>query len=270
MSYEAELRIARELARKAGRALFRHYSGNTKSWKKPQGDLVTIADLESDEIIRRDLTKAFPGDLIISEEKTADMTSHIPESRVWIVDPMDGTKEFTQKIPEFAVSIALVENGKPVVGVVFNPVADVLVWAKQGGGTFRNTERVQISKTYQLDRAIVFASRSEVHQGLFRKHKSWFQELRPVGSIAWRLACVACGTADLSISFSPKNEWDVCAGDLLVREAGGTYRSFSGKNHLYNQIDTLVAEDTIAGPSELVNAFIQCERERASSKKETS
>ena len=122
MSYERELEVALEAAREAGAILLRHYEAGTKSWEKSEGNPVTLADLESDRDIQARLRKAFPDDAILSEETRAD-PARTRARRAWIVDPMDGTKEFTQKIPEFGVSIALTEAGEPVVGVILNPVA---------------------------------------------------------------------------------------------------------------------------------------------------
>ena len=177
---------------------------------------------------------------------------------------MDGTKEFTKKIPEFAVSIALVENGEPMMGVVLNPAADVTVWASKGDGTFRDGKRVRVSSVDRLEDSVMIASRTEISREKFKNHEGWFGEIRPVGSIAWKLACIACGEGDLNISLAPKNEWDVCAGDVLVREAGGIYTAFDGSTRVYNQADPLIEAFMAAGPPQLVRAF--CERERARSR----
>jgi myo-inositol-1(or 4)-monophosphatase len=187
----------------------------------------------------------------------------VQQRRVWIVDPLDGTKEFTRKIPEFGVSIALVEDGEPVVGVVHNPPAGVSVWASRGGGCWRDGRRVAISACTELSRAVLVASRTETSRGRLEPYEGWFREIRPVGSIAWKLACIASGDGDLNISVAPKNEWDVCAGDLLVREAGGRYVDFEGRPRIYNQEETLIAAGMAAGPDALLDAFFARERERS-------
>ncbi len=107
----------------------------------------------------------------------------------------------------------------------------------------------------RLEDALVIASRSEISKGKFEDHEGWFREIRPMGSIAWKLACIASGEGDLTVSFAPKNEWDVCAGDLLVREAGGAYLSFEGQRRLYNQADPHMEWFMAAGPQALVEAF---------------
>jgi myo-inositol-1(or 4)-monophosphatase len=196
-------------------------------------------------------------------EETIREDARLEKSRVWIVDPMDGTKEFTKHIPEFAVSIALTEDGEPVVGVIYNPAADIVVSATRGGGTHRDGERVSVSSCEQLSDSVVIASRTEISRDQFAPYEGWFKELRPVGSIAWKLACAACGDGDLNISVAPKNEWDVCAGDLLVREAGGIYVDFEGETRTYNQPKTLIDRGMAAGPKALLDQFFQRHRKNA-------
>ncbi len=261
MAYERELETALRAAREAGRILLRHYEDGTRSWDKSHDNPVTLADLESDRAIAHELREAFPDDPILSEETASD-PSRVQQRRVWIVDPMDGTKEFVARIPEFAVSIALAEGGEPVVGVVHNPATGVTVHATRGGGTFHEGRRVHVSSVTRLEDAVVIASRTEISRSQFAPYEGWFRELRPVGSIAWKLACIACAEGDLNVSVAPKNEWDVCAGDLLVREAGGIYCDFEGARRRYNQADPLIREPMAAGPPALVEAFRKREKAR--------
>lgn len=262
MPYERELEVARAAAREAGDAVLRWYRTDRTSWEKSEDNPLTHADLESDRIIGEHVRAAFPSDAILSEE-TVDEPSRLAKSRVWIVDPMDGTKEFTKRIPEFGVSIALVEDGEPVVGVILNPAVDSAVWASRGNGCFRDGRRVRVSPVSQLADAVVIASRTEISRDQFAPYEGWFKELRPVGSIAWKLACIASGEGDLNVSVAPKNEWDVCAGDVLVREAGGVYVGFDGARRVYNQAKTLIEAGMAAGPPALVEAFCRRERERS-------
>jgi myo-inositol-1(or 4)-monophosphatase len=111
--------------------------------------------------------------------------------------------------------------------------------------------------------SVVIASRTEISRDKFAPYEGWFRELRPVGSIAWKLACVACADGDLNVSVAPKNEWDVCAGDVLVREAGGRYVDFDGAPRIYNQEKVLIESSMAAGPPALVQAFLDRERARA-------
>jgi myo-inositol-1(or 4)-monophosphatase len=269
-SFDRELDVALAAAHEAGGILLRHYAGASESWEKSEDNPLTKADLESDQAIARHLRRAFPEDALLSEETAAD-PDRTSRRRAWIVDPMDGTKEFVARIPEYAVSIALVEDGEPVVGVILNPAAAVAIFGARGAGTWRAgwseragvgaRERARVSACPRLSDAVVIASRTEISRGKFTPYADWFRELRPVGSIAWKLGCVACGDGDLNVSVAPKNEWDVCAGDLLVREAGGVYVDFAGAPRRYNQPNPLIEAFMAAGPRPLVEAF--CARERA-------
>jgi myo-inositol-1(or 4)-monophosphatase len=261
MAYDRELEVALQAAREAGEILRRHYEGGTRRWEKAKDDPVTAADLEAEHAIRARLAAAFPEDALLSEETVSD-PARVRKRRAWIVDPMDGTKEFTQHIPEFGVSIALAEAGEPVVGVIHNPAAGVAVWASRGGGTWRDGVCARVSPVAKLEAAVVIASRTEISKGQLTPYSGWFRELRPVGSIAWKLACIASGEGDLNVSVAPKNEWDVCAGDVLVREAGGVYVAFDGSRRVYNQEATLIAAGMAAGNAVLVEAFCRRERER--------
>lgn len=269
---ERELGVALEAAHDAGAVLLRHFRGRSESWEKSEDNPVTQADLESDRAIGSRLRAAFPDDGLLSEETIA-APRHPGRRRAWIVDPMDGTKEFVARIPEFAVSIALVEDGEPVVGVILNPVAGVAVAASRRGGAWRAPwsegaglgarEAVRVSACTRLEDAVVIASRTEISRGKFEPYAGWFRELRPVGSIAWKLGCIACGDGDLNVSVAPKNEWDVCAGDVLVREAGGDYVDFAGARRRYDQPDPLIEAFMAAGPRALVGAFRAREAARA-------
>ena len=261
MSYERELEVARAAALEAGAILERHYATGSAVLEKGDGDPLTEADLEADRAIARVLGGAFPADGLLSEETTDD-PARLGRRRLWIVDPMDGTKEFMRRVPEFGVSIALVEAGEPVVGVVHNPAAGVSVWASRGAGCWRDGERVRVSSCTKLEEAVLVVSRTETSRDQLAPYEGWFKQLRPVGSIAWKLACIASGDGDLNVSLAPKNEWDVCAGDLLVREAGGAYLDSEGRARTYNRETTLVAAGMAAGPRVLIDAFFERERRR--------
>jgi len=147
---------------------------------------------------------------------------------VWIVDPLDGTKEFITGVPEYAVAVALVEDGEPVLGVVHNPVTGETFWAERGGGAVLNGQPIHVAEG-----RVVLASRSETKRGEFTPFEDW--EVRPVGSIQYKLALVAAGQGAVTWSRGPKHEWDVCAGALIVREAGGLATELAGTPLRYNR-----------------------------------
>jgi myo-inositol-1(or 4)-monophosphatase len=264
-------------AREAGDILLRHFRGESRSWEKSEDNPVTQADLEADRAIVTRLREAFPEDAMLSEETAGDR-GRTERARAWIVDPMDGTKEFIARIPEFAVSIALVEKGEPVVGVIVNPAARVAVFATRAGGAWRasvepgvhdsplqaTAREATVTSCTRLEEAVLIASRTEISRNQLAAYSTWCRRIDPVGSIAWKLACIASGDADLNVSVAPKNEWDVCAGDLLVREAGGVYCGFDGERRRYNQADPLIAAGMVAGPTALVELFREREAQRRS------
>jgi myo-inositol-1(or 4)-monophosphatase len=261
--WQRELEVAEAAASEAAAIVRSHYEQGSAVREKNDGSPVSDADLEADRSIRARLESEFPRDGVLSEESEAAASLAAAErERVWIVDPLDGTHEFRDRIPEFAVSIALVVAGEPLVAVVHNPIADVSVCAARGAGSWRREERVRVTRCERLEEAVFIASRSETKRGAYRPFDTWFRESRPTGSAAWKLAVVACGDGDLSFSTRPKNAWDVAAGDLLVREAGGIYRSLSGVVPSYDPARPGVEADMLAGPPALAEAFALRERAR--------
>jgi myo-inositol-1(or 4)-monophosphatase len=235
---EHELDVARGAAKAAGQVLLRYYGSNYKVAEKSADNPVTIADLESNEVLKSTILGAFPADGWLSEE-TADSDDRLKQKRVWIIDPLDGTKEFIGEIPEFCVCIALVEDGSPRIAVEYNPVRDELFWASKGGGTMLNGNAVHVSKAADLRHATVLASRSEEARGEWDPYQS-LMRVELTGSVAYKFALVAAGRHDATFTLTPKNEWDVCAGALLVSEAGGMVTQPDGRAIRFNNADTLL------------------------------
>ena len=223
--YERELAAAVEAARAAGEAIRTAFGHEQAVTFKSGDDPLTAADSAADRCIRERLQAAFPADGWLSEE--GDARPAAEAGRVWVVDPLDGTREFVQHIPEFAVSIALAVDGQPVVAVVYNPVRDHLVSAVRHAGVVVDGRPAATSTAVDLATAIVLASRSEVRRGQWSPFEERCRVL-PTGSIAYKMALVATGEADATISLAPKHGWDVCAGVLLVEEAGGKVSTLDG------------------------------------------
>jgi myo-inositol-1(or 4)-monophosphatase len=261
VDFERELVAAREAVTAAGEIIARYSKGRRESWDKSEDNPVTQADLEANAAILRVLGRAFPRDVILSEE-TLDPEIRLSAERVWIVDPLDGTKEFIQGIPEYAVSVALSVQGEPVVGVVHQPLTGECVWGAQGRGAYLGEERLSVSSARSLAAAEMLSSRTEMSRGQVDRYADWFRAVKPVGSVALKLAFIAAGRGDIWVSLAPKSEWDVCGGDLLVREAGGVYVDFDGAPRTYNQAKTLIDCGMAAGAPELVELFSRRERER--------
>ena len=243
-----ELALAKKAARVAGEILRGYWKREgLKVGSKGHDNPVTAADLEADRAIKKLLRDPFPAYGWLSEE-TADNDDRLKCRRVWIVDPLDGTKEFINGIPEFAVAIALIEDGVPVLGVTYNPIKREMYWSARGVGCHLNTRRVRVTRTRTLERATVLASRSETARGEWQVFHGTMK-VSPTGSVAYKLAMVAAGKADATFTRSPKSEWDIASGAALVAEAGGTITDIRGRALRFNQRDVklegLIADNTI-------------------------
>ena len=237
---EKEKHCAIMAAREAGAIIRAVYNTNyTIDYKdKHRNSPVTIADRDANQKIHEILRGTFPDYGWLSEE-TVDSPARLSRRRVWVVDPMDGTKEFIQKIPEFAVSIALVEDGAPVLGVAYNPPLDRLYWAVRGQGAWCDEQPLRVSPLTHLKDATILSSRSETKRGEWDSFKNAFKT-RPTGSIAYKLSLIGSGDADATFTLVPKNEWDICAGVLIVEEAGGKVSNLDGTTVVFNQPKTLL------------------------------
>ena len=180
-------------------------------------------------------------------EETVDSKSRLSKERVWIVDPLDGTKEFIEGVPQFVVSIALVEKGTPIIGVLHNPVTKETFHAVKGKGTYLDDNVYRCSIKDSTTDMLILNSRSETRKGLWEPYKQYFKELKPIGSVAYKMGLTATGKADIFVTLRPKNEWDVCAGTCLINEAGGKVIDLNGKELTFNNQKTLIEPGLIAG-----------------------
>lgn len=244
---ERELEIAIKAARAGGAIVRKYYKGEYEVHEKAPDNPLTVADTEADEAIKRIILENFPSDGWLSEE-TRDSAERLGKSRVWIVDPLDGTKEFTQHIPEFCVCVALVVDGVVQVGVSYNPAEEKLFAARRGAGTTLNGNPVSCTGTTSLADAVVLASRSENKRGEWETYKP-LMKVKLTGSVAYKFALISAGEADATFSLTPKNEWDICAGTLLVEEAGGVVTDRYGRPLTFNNKKTLLPGLIAAGPA---------------------
>jgi myo-inositol-1(or 4)-monophosphatase len=230
--FTEETATAERAAREAGAIVMGLYGKEYQIREKNRGDPVTAADLEANLKIRQIILERFPDDGWLSEED-ADNPKRRQVSRVWVIDPIDGTKEFIEGVPQFAVSIALVVDGTPVVSVVYNPATEKFFRAVRGKGALLNGSPIHVGTRSELDGSLLLVSRSEPR----RKFTSFEERCRieSVGSIAHRLALVAGGEGDGTLTFRTIREWDICGGVLMVEEAGGMVLDGSGKRLAFNQ-----------------------------------
>lgn len=226
-----ELQVAKRAALAAGEAIMRHYNTDVEVIDKGGGHPVTAADHEANSAIRTLISQNFPQDGWLSEEDADDL-KRLHQNRLWVIDPLDGTRDFIRHNPEFAVSVALVQGGQPVLGVIYNPVTKELFYGCQGQGVFYNDVAMQVSS--RSDGKIkVLASQSEYHRGEWQRFQDVF-EVVPTGGTAYKMALVACGQAEACFTLQPKSEWDICAGVFLVNAAGGAVTTTDGKAVAFN------------------------------------
>jgi myo-inositol-1(or 4)-monophosphatase len=202
----------------ARQVLSRFNPGAIAAEYKIRHDPVTEADREVDAVLRRNLLR--DGEGWLSEESVDDYT-RLEKSRVWVVDPLDGTREFVAGIPEFCVSVGMVENGRPIAGGICNPATNELIIGSVESGVTYNGQPARASQRMTFEGALVLASRSEVERGEWGWFKSRPADIRAMGSVAYKLGLVAAGKADVTFTLTPKHEWDVAAGTALVLSAGG-------------------------------------------------
>lgn len=213
--------------------------------KEERGDPVTAADHAADRVLREILPR--PGEGWLSEE-SADDLRRLGCHRVWVVDPIDGTREFVEGIPEWCVSIGLVEDGRPVAGGIFNPASGELVLGALETGVTYNGEPARVLDPESLSDVTVLASRSETRRGEWRRFEGAPFAIRPCGSVAYKMALVACGQVESTWTLVPKSEWDVAAGTALVRAAGGRVTLADGSEPRFNQEAPLFPNFVAAGP----------------------
>lgn len=240
MFFEKELEIARSAAEAAGRLVREHYDRFVAIPNAPS-NISTIADRESQELILRQIKAEFPDDALCAEEATETLHSAKRSGpRLWIVDPIDGTRGFAVKNGEFSIMIAFVEQGVMQVGVVLEPASWKITFAAKGRGCWRHVGmhsapgRCRVGSTTKLEQCTLTQSRSST-----ARESPVVQKIKPnriveTYSAGVKLALVAGGEADLYANIYPEfNDWDICAGHILVEEAGGRVTALDGSEIRY-------------------------------------
>jgi myo-inositol-1(or 4)-monophosphatase len=220
--------------------------GKIASALKDGGDPVTEADVLLDKLLKDILLQDGEGWL---SEETKDDQSRLDKDRVWIVDPIDGTREFIQGIPEWCISVAYIVNGRPEVAGICSPTAGQTFLGTRNTGITLNGKPVGVTQKQDLVGATVLASRSEVKRGEWKRFENGQFEIIPMGSVAYKMARVAAGLDDATFTLVPKNEWDVAAGWLLIEAAGGKVFDKNAKIRRFNQRDPLLPGLLAANPA---------------------
>ena len=230
---EEDFDLLESAVREAGALALSYFGREVVSKQKADGTRVSEADLAVDALLQERLLAARPGYGWLSEE-TADDLRRLDCPLVWILDPIDGTHAFLAGTPEWTIAAALVENGRPVLSVVLNPATKEMYTARAGSGAFLNGAPIEV-----VDRAEIAGAAVIANTGLFTR-KIWPEpwpemSLSWVNSVAYRLARIAHGKVNATVSTTPKSEWDLAAPTLLVQEAGGIVTEIDGKVPLFNQ-----------------------------------
>jgi myo-inositol-1(or 4)-monophosphatase len=228
-----------ELAMEAAREVFARFTpGRIETEYKTGHDPVTEADTAVDAVLKKELLRNGEGWL---SEESADDLSRLENERVWVVDPLDGTREFVQGIPEFCVSVALVQNGHAIAGGICNPATNEVFLGSVDTGLKYNGKDPQPSSRSSLEGAVILASRSEVKRGEWKPFENAPFKVRPMGSVAYKLALVSAGLADATFTLTPKHEWDVAGGAALVQSAGGFVQLLDGTPLQCNRKSPLIS-----------------------------
>jgi 3'(2'), 5'-bisphosphate nucleotidase len=233
---EAELRAAKEASRLATRRIMELYA-SFEAIAEPDISISTQADRDSQELILQTLSKAFPEDAFVAEEATPTLErlAHTGR-RLWIIDPIDGTRGFAQKNGEFSVMIALAVDGEAVLGVVEEPALGRITWAIKGEGCWREDRtRCRVNDQKRLEEATLVQSRTKPGKG----PSPAVRALKPARvdethSAGVKLARVARGEAGMYVNDYPKfRDWDIAAGHVLVTEASGVVSGLKGEKIVY-------------------------------------
>ncbi len=238
---DLELKDVIQITKKAGQKVMEIYGREYKSYQKNDKSPVTEADLASERTILPTLKKYNYG--ILSEE-TEDDLSRLRKDKIWIIDPLDGTNDFLQKTGEFSIMVGLAYKGKPLLGVVYLPVEDKLYFAKKGEGAFLkkgdgSLQKLKVSDVSSFPESKFVVSRTHLR----KKEKKFLKDNKTdfiqKGSTGIKLGFIAEGKAEGYISMSDKTcQWDICAPEIILTEAGGRVTNLKDENFIYNRKET--------------------------------
>ncbi|MAI28896.1 MAG: 3'(2'),5'-bisphosphate nucleotidase CysQ [Pelagibacteraceae bacterium TMED124] len=199
---------------------------------KSKNQPVTNADIEINNFLFDFFKKKTPNFGWLSEESLDDK-SRLESDFFWCLDPIDGTRSYILGKPEYTISLALINNSKPILGIIYNPVTNEYFYAEENNGAFCNKTKIKVNSKKSFEFCSLAISNSEMN---ILKSYSFFnnKHVKKIGSIAYKIALVAKGKIDIAISLTKKNDWDLAAADLLIREARGKIMDTNGKKIIYN------------------------------------
>jgi len=247
MNYQQMVDNLLSLAKEAGQKIMKIYETDFNVDYKENDSPLTKADQQANDIIIKFLKENYPSMAILSEESKDDK-SRLENEYCFIVDPLDGTKEFVKRNGEFTVNIALSQNNKSVLGIIYVPVTEEMYYAYKDGGAFYKTKNMKkfkkINVTNKEKNLNLVMSRSHASDGLkdlIEKHKDLIGETKRAGS-SLKGCLVSRGEAEVYFRFNPTMEWDTAAMQIIVEEAGGIFKQLDGSEMTYNRKNSLNAK----------------------------
>jgi myo-inositol-1(or 4)-monophosphatase len=238
-----DLRLLEDTVRAAGHIARKFYGGDYKRWNKEGGSPVTEADLAVNKYLCDQLTAARPAYGWLSEENTDD-PARLARREVFVVDPIDGTIAFLKNRPHFTICAAIVVEGRPCCGVVYNPISEEFYSARAGAGAHRNGVVIHVGGRGQLEGCAMLGGRTQLTRAPWPT-----MHVQNRNSVAYRLALVAAGSADASVSLTAKRDWDLAAADIILWEAGGRLTDAAGAMLIYNRAVTRQSSLVAANPA---------------------
>ncbi len=243
-------RVAVQSAQEAGKVLMKHFGKLSRAniQTKSKHEIVTPADLAAEKIILKNIKKNFPSHRILSEEK--GKTGAKDSEYLWVVDPLDGTTNFSIGNPLFSVSIALLKDDKVILGVIYVPFLNNLYLSEKTKGAFLNNKKIKVSQENKIENAMLTFCHGNTKQSIdhiidvYKKFKLDARDMRQLGSAAIECAWVAQGKVE-AIIIPGVNIWDVAAGALIIREAGGKVTDMNGQEWNLNSKGIIASNEKI-------------------------
>ena len=226
--------LTHKAIKKAGEIALKYSKKDLKYEYKSKNQPVTEADLEINNFLKEFFHNHTPMFGWVSEE-SVDNKSRLNNDLFWCVDPIDGTRSFINKKPEYSISIALIHKNNPIFGIVYNPSTNENFYAIKNKGAFCNEKKITVGETDKIECATIAISSSESDK--LEKTKLQIKDIEKIGSIAYKIALVAKGKIDATLSFTRKSDWDVAAASLILEEAGGKISLINGNGISYNTKD---------------------------------
>jgi len=224
-----DLKLLEDTVREAGHIARKFYGGDYKQWSKEGGSPVTEADLAVNKYLLDHLIAARPDYGWLSEENTDD-PARLSRACVFVIDPIDGTVAFLKNRPHFTICAAIVVEGRPCCGVVYNPITEELYAARRGAGATRNGMAIHVGDRAQLEDCAMLGDRTQLTGAPWPS-----MHVQNRNSVAYRVVLVADGSADASVSPTAKRDWDLAAADIILTEAGGCLTDAGGAALIYNR-----------------------------------